>query len=90
MARKKKEHQSIQVPVMKAYLRGAYDMQKFRLQNRPDLKEASKGHIHMMAKRYMIKQFLVDLHKAWRPLVGLTTSEPYHIAKLHYKSHEGR
>lgn len=43
---------------------------------------ASKGHRHAMAMRYMIKMFLVDLYKAWRPLVNLPVHPPYEEAKL--------
>lgn len=41
--------------------REVYDGYKFRLQNRPDCSELSKGHIHNRAVRYMIKIFLRDL-----------------------------
>lgn len=40
------------------------------------------GRRHRMAMRYMIKIFLQDLYKAWRPLVGLPVYDPYHEAKL--------
>jgi hypothetical protein len=43
---------------------------------------ASKLHRHNMAIRYMIKMFLIDLYKAWRPLEGLEVAPPYHEAKL--------
>ena len=43
---------------------------------------APKGHRHNMAMRYMIKQFLVDLYKAWRTLEGLEVFAPYQEAKL--------
>lgn len=59
-----------------------YQDYKFRLQNRPDLKEESKGHINNMAKRYMIKIFLLDLYTVWRALEGLPVAAPYHEAKL--------
>lgn len=41
-------------------------------------------HRHNMALRYMIKQFLVDLHCAWRALEGLPVAAPYAAAKLGY------
>ena len=45
----------------------------------------SKGRRDGMARRYMIKMFLLDLYKAWRPLEGLEVSPPYHEAKLGLK-----
>jgi hypothetical protein len=44
--------------------------------------EASKGHRHNAAMRYMIKRFLVDLYKAWRPLEGLPVAPEYGEGKL--------
>jgi hypothetical protein len=39
----------------------------------------------------MIKQFLVDLHIAWRTIEGLPVSLPYHEAKLgHLHAGESR
>ncbi|MHB8843076.1 MAG: TIGR-Tas system RNA-guided endonuclease [Candidatus Aquicultor sp.] len=67
--------------------RDIYDGYKNRLQNRPDLTEESKGHIHNMAVRYMIKMFLIDLHREWRKLEGYAPTEPYHVAKLHLRDH---
>ena len=55
---------------------------KHRLVNRSDLKEDSKGHIHNMSVRYMIKQFLADLFVAWKEIEGLPVPLPYHEAKL--------
>ena len=48
-------------------------------------KVTSKGHRHNMAVRYMVKQFLIDLYKAWRALEGLEVHPPYHEAKLDMK-----
>ncbi len=45
----------------------------------------SKGRRHNMAIRYMIKRFLVDLYKAWRPLEGLPVAPEYSEAKLGMK-----
>lgn len=42
----------------------------------------SKGRRHNQAMRYMIKRFLVDLYKAWRPLEGLDVAPEYSEAKL--------
>jgi hypothetical protein len=60
---------------------------KNRLGNRPDLSEESKGHIHNMSLRYMIKMFYIDLYNAWRPLAGLPVAPPYHVAKLGLRDH---
>jgi len=38
----------------------------------------SKGHIDARAKRFMIKNFLADLHTAWRKIEGLPAPPPYH------------
>lgn len=59
-----------------------YGDYKNRLENHPTYKEVSKGHRHNMALRYMVKQFLVDLHKEWRRIEGLPVSESYATAKL--------
>lgn len=45
-------------------------------------KRTSKGRRHNMAMRYMVKQFLIDLHREWRTVEGLPVSVPYHEAKL--------
>ena len=55
---------------------------RHRLENHATYKDVSKGHRHNMAIRYMVKQFLVDLHPVWRKLEGLPVSQPYHEAKL--------
>jgi hypothetical protein len=44
-----------------------------------------KGRRHDMAMRAMVKLFLADLYKAWRPLVGLPVLPPYSEAKLGYR-----
>ena len=67
--------------------RDIYDGYKNRLQNRPDLTDESKGHIHNMAVRYMIKMFLIDLHREWRKLEGFAPTVPYHVAKLGLRDH---
>lgn len=43
------------------------------------------GRINDAAKRYMIKQFLVELYKQWRPLEGLVVHPPYHEWKHGHK-----
>jgi len=55
---------------------------KNRLENHDVHKEKTKGHRHNMAMRYMIKMFLIDLHREWRKLEGLPVSVPYAEAKL--------
>jgi len=74
--------------------RGIYDDYKQRLESHAKYGIAndglledgkiitSKGRRHAMAMRYMVKMFLIDLYKAWRPLEGLPVSPPYHEAKL--------
>lgn len=66
-----------------------YNKYKHRLQNRPDLADASKGRIHMMAKRYMVKQLLADLWLTWREMEDLPITRPYHEAKLGMAPHGG-
>jgi len=55
---------------------------KNRLENHPAHKDKTKLHRNNMAKRYLIKMFLVDLYKAWRTLDGLPVNSPYHEGKL--------
>lgn len=50
--------------------------------NNPKSKYSPKAHRHNMAMRYMVKQFLVDLHTHWRKIEGLPVSLPYAEAKL--------
>jgi hypothetical protein len=54
-----------------------YGHYKFRLYKNPRHKQKSKLHLHNMAKRYMIKCFLVDLYKHWRKLEGLPVANEY-------------
>ena len=58
---------------------------RHRIDNMPKHKDKSDGHKMRMAHRYMIKMFLIDLYKAWRPLEGLPAYDPYHEAKLGLK-----
>ena len=55
---------------------------KHRISNMPAHEKKTPAHRNMMAKRYMIKQFLIDLHMAWREVEGLPVSVPYHEGKL--------
>lgn len=57
---------------------------KNRLENHPKHIEKSKGHRDNMAKRYMIKIFLVDLYSKWGELEGLEVSPTYQEAKLRH------
>lgn len=65
-----------------ATYRPIYDNYKHRLEHRPDWAERSKGHRHNAAIRYMIKMFLIDLHREWRAMEGLPVTAPYHETKL--------
>lgn len=64
-----------------------YNDYKHRLQNREDLKDYSKGHIHNMSLRYMVKQFLNELYENWRSIEGLPVHDPYAVAKLGHNPH---
>ncbi len=55
---------------------------KHRLESNPIHAEKTKGHRDNMAKRYMIKQFLSDLHREWRAIEGLPGTSPYCEGKL--------
>ena len=62
--------------------REVYDNYKHRLQHMPAHAEKSKGHIHNMSVRYMVKRFLTDLYKVWRELEGLPVAPEYSEARL--------
>lgn len=62
--------------------RRIYDDYKHRLLHSPAHQDKSKGHIHNMAIRYMIKRFLVNLYKVWRRLEGLPVADEYSQEKL--------
>jgi hypothetical protein len=62
--------------------RDIYDNYKHRLQNHPKHKVKTKGHIHAMATRYMIKEFLADLWTKWRGMEGLEVRARYPEDKL--------
>lgn len=59
-----------------------YRNYKHRLENNPAHSDKTKAHRNNMAKRYLIKMFLIDLYKAWRALEGLPVNPPYHEGKL--------
>ena len=63
----------------------AYYNYKNKLENHPIHKTKTKLHRHNMANRYMIKLFLIDLHREWRTIVGLPVSVPYSEGKLGMK-----
>lgn len=45
-------------------------------------KETTKGHRDLAAKRYMVKMFLRDLYRIWRPLHDLEVRDDYAKEKL--------
>ena len=55
---------------------------KARLEQHPSHKDKTKGHRHNMAMRYIVKIFLIDLHREWRVLAGFPASTPYSEGKL--------
>ncbi len=61
-----------------------YEGYKFRQLNRPELqgKKAIKAIAHKRAIRYMVKMFLIDLHRAWREHYDLEVFPSYAEAKL--------
>lgn len=73
--------------LVKGKYRTIYDNYKHRLEHHEKHEEKTKAHRHLMAKRYMVKQFLRDLWVAWRELEGLRIDEPYHVAKLGMAEH---
>jgi hypothetical protein len=48
------------------------------------------GRINAMAKRYMIKMLLIDLHAVWRELEGYPPTTPYYEGKLGMPRHHQR
>ena len=62
-----------------------YDNYKHRYQNHPAHMNKTPGHIHAMARRAMIKEFLADLWYCWRILEGLPVRVPYAEEKLGIK-----
>ena len=62
--------------------RDVYDNYKHRISNMPRHANKTKGHIHNMAVRYMIKEFLADLWTVWRALEGLPVRPRYSEEKL--------
>lgn len=69
----------------KSPYRVLYDNYKHRLENHDKHKDKTPGHRHRMALRYMVKMFLVDLHREWRKIEGLPVPPTYHEGKLEHK-----
>ncbi len=67
--------------------RKIYDDYKNRLVNHATYKDDTPGHRNNMAKRYMIKMFIIELYEEWKDIEGLEKFNPYHEAKLGYKPH---
>lgn len=65
--------------------REVYDDYKNRIQNSEKHSDKSKGHIHNMAVRYMVKMFLKDLYPVWKEIEGLEAHPTYQEAKLDHK-----
>jgi ribosomal protein S10 len=68
--------------------RDHYDRYRHRKETDPDWDDASDGHLHQASLRYMVKQFLIDLHIKWRDLEDLPVSKPYHAAKQGKRTHD--
>ncbi|MDD5084166.1 MAG: transposase [Candidatus Moranbacteria bacterium] len=62
--------------------RDIYDGYKHRLQHHPKHQDKTKGHLHNMATRYMIKEFLADCWTTWRTIEGLPVRSRYAEEKL--------
>lgn len=65
------------------YAQVYYDY-KNRLENHLNHKDKLPIVRHKMAVRYMVKRFLIDLHKEWRAVEGLEVTKEYAEAKLGY------
>lgn len=61
---------------------------KNRLNNSDRHKDKKDIHKHVMAQRYMIKQFVRNLWTSWRDLEGLPVDNPYEVEKLGNKPHK--
>ena len=59
---------------------------RHRIENslKPEHQGLTAGHIHNMAVRYMVKQFLRELYVVWRNMEGLPIYKDYATAKLGY------
>jgi hypothetical protein len=63
------------------YKTEAFDPYRERLEHRPDLNGQNSRKM-AMARRYMVKQFLVDLHVYWKKLEQGIDVKPYQEEKL--------
>jgi hypothetical protein len=68
--------------VKESLYKDIYYNYKARLEQHPAHKDKTKGHRHNMAMRYLVKIFLIDLHREWRKLEGFPASVPYSEGKL--------
>lgn len=71
------------------YAKAYYDY-RHRIENRPvnEDKPLTPRHIHNMAIRYMVKQFIRDFWIVWRKYEGYDIGQPYYeVAKLGMKPH---
>ena len=48
-----------------------------KIQSDPSKEIKSKAHLHNMCMRYMLKEFLKELHVKWREAENLPTTKPY-------------
>ena len=62
--------------------RDVYNDAKWQYQHHSKHQDKTKGHIHAMAIRKMIKAFLSDLWTVWRRLEGLPIRPSYAEEKL--------
>lgn len=53
-----------------------------RIINRPDCKDYKPMRTMLMANRYMLKWWIIDLYKAWRTMEGLPVEPSYEEKKL--------
>lgn len=70
-----------------SYYEQIYRNYKARLNLTPKHYGKSAAHKHMMAKRYAVKMFLIDMWVVWRTIEGCEVSEPYAVAKLGMNPH---
>lgn len=68
------------------YAKTYYDY-KHRIKNRAGSEDLTDIHIHKMAIRYCVKQFVRDMWVAWRELEGLEVTVPYEVAYLGHNPH---
>lgn len=77
----------------KSFLRNASDMRdhyddyRHRIENMPAHEDKTDGHIHQMALRKMMKEFLKRLWAMWRYLEEQPIPLPYHVEKLGMDGH---